>query len=169
MDEERISRIMESAYEEFAAPLRRRLTSLVRDPATAEDLTQEAFVRLLGEVRADRVPESIGGWLWRVARNLVTSRGRRIAVADRHRGELVRDIEFATPEAAAIQDEAHSEVVAALAVLDRTGLAVVMMAAHGLSGPEIARSIGRSPNATRTLLCRSRARVREAVLAAHPV
>jgi hypothetical protein len=42
------------------------------------------------------------------------------------------------------------------------------MAAHGVPAPEIARSIGRSPNATRTLLCRARARVRAAVLAAHP-
>ena len=168
MDEEGVARIMEAAYLEFEPGLRRRLTALVRDPATAEDLTQEAFLRLLGEVRADRVPANVGGWLWCVARNLVTSRGRRIAVADRHRGELLRDIEYASPEAVAIQEEAHSEVISALGVLDRTGLAAVTMAAHGLSAPEIAKSIGRSPNATRTLLCRARARVRAAVVAAHP-
>lgn len=168
MDEERVVRIMEAAYLEFEPGLRRRLTALVRDPAAAEDLTQEAFVRLLAEVRGDRTPENVGGWLWRVARNLVTSRGRRMAVADRHRGELVRDIEFASPEVVAIQEESQSEVLAALGVLDRTGLAAVTLAAHGLSAPEIARSIGRSPNATRTLLCRARARVRAAVVAAHP-
>jgi DNA-directed RNA polymerase specialized sigma24 family protein len=67
-----------------------------------------------------------------------------------------------------MQDEAQSEVIAALAVLDSTGLTAVTMAAHGVPAPEIARSIGRSPNATRTLLCRARARVRAAVLAAHP-
>jgi RNA polymerase sigma factor (sigma-70 family) len=169
VDEERSGRIMESAYAQFEPGLRRRLTALVRDPATAEDLTQEAFLRLLGEVRAGRAPENIGGWLWRVGRNLATSRGRRMAVADRHRSELVRDIEFASPEIVAIQEEAQSEVISALGVLDRTGLAAVMMAAHGLSAPEIAHSIGRSPNATRTLLCRARARVRAAVVAAHPV
>ena len=168
MDDDGIARIMESAYAQFEPGLRRRLTALVRDPATAEDLTQEAFLRLLGEVRAGRVPENIGGWLWRVGHNLATSRGRRIAVADRHRSELVRDPEFASPETVAIQDEAQSEVIAALAVLDSTGLTAVTMAAHGVPAPEIARSIGRSPNATRTLLCRARARVRAAVLAAHP-
>jgi len=168
VDDDGIARIMESAYAQFEPGLRRRLTALVRDPATAEDLTQEAFLRLLGEVRAGRVPENIGGWLWRVGHNLATSRGRRIAVADRHRSELVRDPEFASPETVAIQDEAQSEVIAALAVLDSTGLTAVTMAAHGVPAPEIARSIGRSPNATRTLLCRARARVRAAVLAAHP-
>jgi RNA polymerase sigma factor (sigma-70 family) len=169
VDEKEVARLMEAAYLEFEPALRRRLTALVRDPATAEDLTQEAFLRLLGEIRADRAPENTGGWLWRVGRNLVTSRGRRIAVADRHRSELVRDIDFASPEIVAIQEEAQSEVISALGVLDRTGLTAVTMAAHGLSAPEIAQSIGRSPNATRTLLCRARARVRAAVVAAHPV
>lgn len=169
VDEKKVTRLMEAAYLEFEPALRRRLTVLVRDPATAEDLTQEAFLRLLAEIRADRAPENTGGWLWRVGRNLVTSRGRRIAVADRHRSELVRDIDFASPEIVAIQEEAQSEVISALGVLDRTGLTAVTMAAHGLSAPEIAQSIGRSPNATRTLLCRARARVRAAVVAAHPV
>ena len=169
MDEERVTRIMEAAYLEFEPGLRRRLTTLVRDTAAAEDLTQEAFLRLLAEVRADRAPENMGGWLWRVGRNLVISRGRRIAVADRHRSALVRDIEFASPEILAIQEEARSEVISALGVLDRSGLTAVTMAAHGHSAPEIAQSIGRSPNATRTLLCRARARVRAAVVAAHPV
>jgi RNA polymerase sigma factor (sigma-70 family) len=168
MDEEAVERIMEAAYAEFEPSLRRRLTALVRDPATAEDLSQETFLRLLAEARADRVPENTGGWLSCVARNLATSRGRRIAVADRHRGELVREIEFASPESVALASEAHAEVLAALDVLDSSGRVAVALAAQGLSGPEIARSIGRTPNATRTLLCRARARVREAVLAAHP-
>jgi RNA polymerase sigma-70 factor (ECF subfamily) len=169
VDEEGVARIMEAAYLEFEPGLRRRLTALVRDPASAEDLSQEAFVRLIGEVQANGAPASVGGWLWCVGRNLATSRGRRIAVADRHRGELVREIEFASPETVAIREEAHSEVISALGVLDQTGLTAVTMAAHGLSAPEIGKSIGRSPNATRTLLCRARARVRAAVVAAHPV
>jgi RNA polymerase sigma-70 factor (ECF subfamily) len=168
MDAQAVGQIMEGAYAEFEPSLRRRLTAITRDPATAEDLTQEAFVRLLAEVQADRVPDNIGGWLWRVARNLATSRGRRISVADRHRRELVRDIEFASPETVAISEEAHAEVLAALTLLDDCGRVAVTLAAQGLSGPEIARSIGRTPSATRTLLCRARARVRETVLAAHP-
>ena len=70
MDEANITRIMEAAYAEFEPSLRRRLTAFVRDEATAQDLTQESFVRLLAEVRADRVPENMGGWLWRVGHNL---------------------------------------------------------------------------------------------------
>ena len=101
------------------------------------DVADRASVEAgFAEVRADRTPENIGGWLWRVGRNLVTSRGRRMAVADRHRGELVRDIEFASPELVAIQGEAQSEVISALEVLDRTGLTAVTMAAHGMSADD---------------------------------
>ena len=106
MDEGRSTRIVEAAYAEYEPSLRRRLTAFVRDEATAQDLTQETFVRLLAEVRADRVPENMGGWLWRVGHNLATSRGRRIAVADRHRRELIHDIEFSSPETVAIAEEA---------------------------------------------------------------
>ena len=37
----------------------------------------------------------------------------------------------------------------------------LLMAANGFSGLEIADAIGRSPNATRTLMCRSRIQLRE--------
>ena len=168
MKEAEVDTIMGAAFAEFEPSLRRRLTALVRDTAAAEDLAQETFLRLLAEVRSDRVPENLGGWLWRVGANLATSRGRRIAVADRHRRELAYDNEVSSPETMAIAEEARAEVLAVLAVLDGTGRAAITMAAQGMTGPEIAQSLGRTPSATRTLLCRARARVREAVLAAHP-
>jgi DNA-directed RNA polymerase specialized sigma24 family protein len=56
VDEEDVALIMEAAYLEFEPGLRRRLTALVRDPATAEDLSQEAFVRLIGEFRPNGAP-----------------------------------------------------------------------------------------------------------------
>jgi DNA-directed RNA polymerase specialized sigma24 family protein len=39
------------------------------------------------------------------------------------------------------------------------------MAAYGVDGPAIANAIGRSQGATRTLLCRARARLRTNLLA----
>ena len=160
--------IVEQAYTDQYPALRRRITALTRDPATAEDIAQEAFVRLMVEVRAGEVPDNIGGWLWRVAHNLVVSRGRRIAVADRRRAELLPESFGASPEMLAIRAEAEREVLEALDELDATGRTAVTMAAWGVSGPEIAEAIGRTNNATRTLLCRARARVRAAVLHAQP-
>jgi DNA-directed RNA polymerase specialized sigma24 family protein len=56
VDEDGVARIMAATYLEFEPGLRRRLTALVRDPATAEDLSQEAFVRLIGEFRPNGAP-----------------------------------------------------------------------------------------------------------------
>ena len=150
------------------AALRRRLTALTHDPATAEDIAQEAYLRLVIEIRAVGVPDNMGGWLWRVAHNLVVSRGRRLAVAERHRAELLPESMSTSPETIAIRAEAEREVLDALAELDTTGRTAVTMAAWGVTGPEIAQAIGRTDNATRTLLCRARARVHAAVLHAQP-
>jgi DNA-directed RNA polymerase specialized sigma24 family protein len=42
----------------------------------------------------------------------------------------------------------------------------MILASFGVGGPEIAQAIGRTQGATRTLLCRARARMRTSLLAA---
>jgi len=157
---------VESAYLAHGAPLRRWLTSRVRDSEAADDIAQEAFVRLVREVRAGRIPDEPGAWLHRVAANLSTSRGRRIGVANRHLGRLATAHLEPGPEASAIQGEARMLLDDLLACLPATDRQAVVLAAAGHRGPEIARRIGRSAGATRTLLCRTRARLRGQLLAA---
>ena len=160
--------IVERAYVDQGGPLLRYLTSLTRDGTAAEDLTQDAFERLLRELREGRVPDDIGGWLHRVGHNLAMSRGRRMSVADRHRSELVVSDWAPSPESLAVAGEDQQAVGAVLmdlGVIDRQAL---ILASHGYRGAEIARSIGRSEVATRTLLCRARAKVRAQVLAGQP-
>lgn len=158
--------IVGTAYVTHSGSLQRYLTSLTRDQAAAEDLSQDAFERLLREVGEGRVPDDIGGWLHRVGHNLAMSRGRRMSVADRHRSALVVADVAPSPESLAVAGEdqrAVGAVLEDLGVVDRQAL---VLASHGYRGAEIARSIGRSEVATRTLLCRARAKVRAQVLAA---
>ena len=161
-----VDRIVGSAYDVYAGPVCRYLTSITRDAAAAEDLTQDAFLRLTVEVAAGRVPDDIGAWLHRVGHNLAMSRGRRRAVADRHLGELVRLDAAPSPEAAAIRNEAGLAAAEALHALPPVHQRAVLMAAYGVDGPTIAGALGRSQGATRTLLCRARARLRTTLLAA---
>jgi RNA polymerase sigma-70 factor (ECF subfamily) len=152
--------IIETAYAAQAGPLFRRLTATTRDPSAAEDLTQEAFVRLVLEIRAGRTPDDVGAWLHRVGHNLAMSRGRRIAVAGRHAAAVSRVGESTSPEAMAIESERDAlvrDVVGELGAIDQR---VLILAANGYRGPEIARSIGKSDAATRTLLCRARTKIR---------
>lgn len=151
---------IEAAWTEHRAPLVRRLTALTRDPEVAEDLAQEAFLRLAREVRAGRAPEDAGAWLHRVASNLVNSRGRHLTVVDRRAGDLPRPSAPATPEAVVLEAETSSTLRAALDELAAADRHALILAARGYRGPEIAASLGRTPGATRTLLCRARGKLR---------
>lgn len=161
-----VNRTVEAAYDVYAGSVRRYLTGITRDAEAAEDLTQDAFLRLTLEVGAGRVPDDVGAWLHRVGHNLAMSRARRRTVADRHVGELVRVDAAPSPEAAAIQAEAERAAIDAVRDLPIAHQQAVMLAAHGVDGPSIARTIGRSQGATRTLLCRARAQLRTTLLAA---
>ena len=57
------------------------LVRTTRDPAVAEDLLSEAYLRLTTEARAGRAPDNVRAWLYRVGANLAVSRGRRISAA----------------------------------------------------------------------------------------
>lgn len=139
------------------------LVRTTRDPDVAEDLLAEAYLRLTREVRADRTPDNVRAWLYRVAANLATSRGRRIAASLRG---LVRIGAAAVtrsddpPEASLLAREGRSELVAVLEDLGSDARTALLLSAEGFSGAEIAAAIGRTEAATRTLLCRTRLSVR---------
>lgn len=155
--------IVESAYLVHASPLRGRMTMLTRDPTAAEDLMQEAFVRLLLEVDAGRVPDDIGAWLHRVAHNLAMSRGRRLSVVARHRDAVATPEPPRSPEAIVVAAESESVVCRAVESLGATDRQAMILAAHGYRGAEIGRLMGRTDGAVRTILCRARAKVRQQV------
>ncbi len=67
-------------FELHHAGLLRFAQRIGRDPEGAEDLVQDAFLRLLVEVEAGRTPDNIGAWLHRVVTNAAISRARRAIV-----------------------------------------------------------------------------------------
>lgn len=153
--------VLETAFMEHRAGLVRHLTTVTRDVDVAEDLAQEAFLRLAGEVDRGRQPDDPGAWLHRVGSNLAMSRGRHLQVVDRRAGDLARPSEPPGPEQILVEGEltaAVSEVLGEMTGAERHAL---VLAAYGYRGIEIASAIGRSAGATRTLLCRARAKIRE--------
>jgi RNA polymerase sigma-70 factor, ECF subfamily len=149
------------------------LVRTTRSPDAAEDLLQESFLRLTTEVRAGRVPDNTRAWLYRVGANLAVSRGRRISAAFRGivkiRGTSALPTTTLTPEAGYLQREGRADLLAALADLGPDARAALLLSAEGFTGAEIAAAIGRSDAATRTLLCRTRMRVRSSLESAEAV
>jgi RNA polymerase sigma-70 factor (ECF subfamily) len=132
-----------------------------RDRDAAEDLLQESFVRLIVEADAGRMPMNPRAWLYRVIANLAISRGRRATVAQRQLGALVVSETGEGPEAELIDRERRSDLEAVLGELGVDARTALVMAANGFNGLEIAEAIGRTGNATRTLMCRARLQLRE--------
>lgn len=154
-----------AAYDEN----QRRLTSfayaLTRDADVADDLVQEAFLRLIKEHAAGREPENVTAWLFRVCANLATSRGRRGAVARRFLERRPADETEVAAEVAILRQETSEALVAALAILSDEARTAVVMAAQGFSGREIAEVLGRTETSTRTLMFRARERLRTFLVA----
>lgn len=142
------------------------LLPMTRDSDAAEDILQEAFIRLIREARADRMPDNVRAWLYRVAANLAISRGRRMATWFRIVPRLLERGEPPRPETEFLRREQDEELHAALGRLQPDGRAALLLAAQGFSGHEIAALIGKSETATRTLLYRSRIELRRLAEAA---
>jgi RNA polymerase sigma-70 factor (ECF subfamily) len=157
--------LVEAAYSEHRAALVRHLTQVTRDGEVAQDLAQEAFIRLAREVDAGRAPDDTAAWLHRVGLNLATSRGRHLQVVERRADRIPRPAVPESPDDVAIAGELGAAIALALAQLSGAERHALALAAHGFEGHEIASSIGRTPGATRTLLCRARAKVRATVAA----
>ncbi len=153
-----------AAWADHHAEVYAFLVRTTRDPGVAEDLLSEAYLRLTREVRAGRTPDNVRAWLYRVGANLAVSRGRRISAALRGlvkiQSTTVPTTTTLTPEASYLAREGRAAIVGILADLDPGARAALLLASEGFSGAEIAAAIGRSEPATRTLLCRTRMRVR---------
>lgn len=153
-----------AAYETHSASIYGLALRSTRDPDLAADITQETFLRLLTEGQRGRLPDNVGGWLYRTSANLVVSGARRASVARRFIPRLLsRDVPEG-PETMALDLERHRELDAALATLSVADRLALVLSAQGATGEEIAVHLGRSHAATRTHLTRARARLRVAVL-----
>lgn len=162
------SDLLVQAYDAYQRDIHGFLRAATRDPDIAEDLTQETFIRLLKEIQAGRTPDNIRAWLYTVATNLVTSRGRRLAVAERFKSVLAIRGSAESPEQETVRAERQDIVQRALARLPTDDRTALLLSAHGFAGREIAAVLGRSDGATRTLLTRARSRLRECVLDLDP-
>lgn len=129
----------------------------------AADLTATTFERALGHIGRYRPGEAgIAPWLLRIARNAFIDAGRR----QRRTVPLDEASETSdpsrSPEDAAIAAEERQRVLALLAPLpDIQQEAIALRFAAGLSSREIALVIGRSEDATKKLLTRALAALRE--------
>jgi RNA polymerase sigma-70 factor (ECF subfamily) len=159
--DEPVTACISDIYDEHQRELFTFALRTCRDREAAEDLLQESFVRLIVEADAGRMPTNPRAWLYRVIANLAISRGRRATTAQRQLGALAVGEADEGPEAELIERERRSDLDAVLGELGVDARTALVLAANGFNGLEIAEAIGRTGNATRTLMCRARLQLRE--------
>jgi RNA polymerase sigma-70 factor, ECF subfamily len=158
--------------EKIAERLRREIFIYIRskvgDSSTADDLTQETFLRVEKALARGTEPEQFRGWIFQIARNSVVDwvneRRRFVALAgeepviqsmgsdaaDRTDTEFRRGL-FAY--ATKVIEEMPSE--------DREALTLTEL--DGLSREELAGQLGISISAAKSRVVRARARLRKAI------
>ena len=139
----------------------------VRNPAEAEDVAQEAFIKAYRALPKFRGDSAFYTWLYRIAintaKNAAASRGRSPIEYELDRdGEESYDVQArmkdtATPEALAMTEEIRSTVNAAIEALpEDLRTAIVLRELEGLSYEEIAAALDCPVGTVRSRIFRAR-------------
>ena len=147
------ARWVRDSLDRFEGPLLLYAERLLRDPHGAQDLVQEAFLRLLGRPRTEVEPR-IPGWLYAVVRNLAIDRMRRGRWMERS-ASPVMDAQVGTDdpvERAAARDQAERAVRVLESLPEKQREALRLRLQHGLAYREIAEVMDVTVNHVGVLL-----------------
>ena len=145
--------IVEVLFREHGRALVRLARLFVDDRTAAEDVVQEAFIRLARSLHRINEPDKAVAYLRSIVLNLARDHNRRGLVSLRHR---VPDDRCAPSAADSLElEEGQREVVEALKRLPtRQRDCLVLRYYLELSNPEIAETLGLSVNSVKTHLRR---------------
>lgn len=162
-----------AAFEEIHSRYRRLVYAIAlrmtRNPADAEDLTQESFISVLRKIGSFRGEAAFASWLYRLTVNQVNMHFRR----RRKRPEAqLNDVELTGGESGSEHGASSARVLDRLNIEEAVRLlppgyrAVFIM--HDVAGyehKEIARSLGYSAGNSKSQLHRARTKLREVLSA----
>lgn len=153
--------------------LMRLVMRLVRDPAEAEDVTQEAFIKAYRALPNFRGDSAFYTWLYRIgvnaAKNWLVANGRRTSVATNvdsdeaegyDSGDMLRDSD--TPEQILMSRQIAETVNAAMDRLpEDMRIAISLREIDGLSYEEIANAVDCPIGTVRSRIFRAREAIAE--------
>lgn len=143
-----------AVYSAHYRSLVRLAALLLRDPGTAEELVQDAFVAMHSRWRRLRDPDKALAYVRTTVVNRCRSRQRHLAVVDKHTPRTLPDVPSA--EVSAMRIVQADAVMAAIRCLpDKQRTVVVLRYYVDLSEAEIAETMGISKGAVKSHAARA--------------
>jgi RNA polymerase sigma-70 factor (ECF subfamily) len=149
---------LEHIWHEFAAKLGEFIRARVSDPATAEDILQDVFVKIQKRLGQLRDPAKLEGWIYLIARN---------AIIDHYR---TRKETLEVPETLPAEPEAGDDEIEELKASFRRMIyslpepyrdAIVLTELEGLTQQELANRLGISLSGAKSRVQRGRAQLKQ--------
>ena len=175
--EEIVELTSEAIFERYRDRIYRYILGMVHDPAEAEDLTQETFLRVHRKLKSLRDQNAVASWLYRIATHVCYDRFRQASYRDVPQpfdtapDDEDSETQWSDPEAPHLEQITEQtemsvcvqEYIAELSDNYRT--AIILHDIHRLTNPEIARMLNISLGAVKIRLHRARQRLKTALKA----
>lgn len=141
--------LLSDLYQEHYHSLVRLARILLDRTEPAEEVVQEAFIKLHGKIHRVKDQDKIDAYLRSIVMNLARSRMRRRQVAKKHQPDPLPDAPGADESASL--DEDHQQVIDALKTLsDRQRDCLILRYYEDLDEAEIAETLGISRGSVKT-------------------
>lgn len=155
-------------FRDYQNRIHRYVLSMVHNPAEAEDLTQDTFLRAYSHRDSLRDPNAVRGWLYRIATHVCLDRLRQrvapVSLDDEEGARPVDSVPSKSPSALEVaeREETGACVQRCLDFLSDSYRAVILLhEAHSLTAPEIAELLGESEGTVKIRLHRARRKLQE--------
>jgi RNA polymerase sigma-70 factor (ECF subfamily) len=149
---------LEHIWHEFAGKLGQFIRARVNDPATAEDILQDVFVRIQARLNGLKDPAKLESWIYLIARN---------AIIDHYR---TRKETVEVPESLAVEPEAGNGEVEELKAAFRRMIyslpepyreALVLTELDGMTQQQLAGRLGISLSGAKSRVQRGREQLKK--------
>ena len=162
-----MARLSDAAFAEFyrqqARPLWAYIFRVSGNAADADDIVQEAFIRMFNATLPELTAEEMRRYLFRVASNVVADRWRRSSreAAAAQAGDAAAQHPAVSPEP--LRDHDVTRTFAELKPRDRAMLWLAYVEGEDHRG--IADALGVAPGSVKVLLSRARGKLRDLLIA----
>jgi RNA polymerase sigma-70 factor (ECF subfamily) len=152
---------IEGVWAEFADRLGRFIRARVADPATAEDILQDVFVRIQRRLDHLRAPAKLQGWLYLIARNAIIDHYRTTRKTSELPESLLAEPPTDSAEACELKD-ALRQMIEGLP--DAYREAIMLTEFEGLTQKELADRLGISLSGVKSRVQRARGQLKQMLL-----